>query len=415
MNYKVTFYKDVISLLTQRKSNFVNKLKHLTSSIITKLTNKCQGYGTSAQKIYALCKEMSQNTIPQKRIIVTTPQIANEKIDFLPNTGKQIPIYFIFKNKNINSSQTKFDVEGEVSNKTIGKKVKRKLTEYIAITIQFVISNDEQEYTSNSTKGQLLHKIKNTLVHQIAHYFDQFSKQEANSYSSTSSQQDVKYLKYLLKPTQIRSHFNQVFNTLNYRKSSYDINRSAKNTYKNAVQMQEYGLQFNQQKKSNQRKYYKSMKQIDATRTIDYKSKSALLHVISELLAADRQQNIKKFVVDYHIAFARDYNEVMKTRYYDKLFPNSKVKSLQSMQQFLFSVIQIYKRLEKTWRQINYQYRWDTQVSQQQKEDIRKFYNFKKGFFDRKQFQQIFNTYSWMQLDRVSEKIIEQFEEEMNI
>ena len=31
MNYKVTFYNDLVELLTERKSNFVNNLKKLTS------------------------------------------------------------------------------------------------------------------------------------------------------------------------------------------------------------------------------------------------------------------------------------------------------------------------------------------------------------------------------------------------
>lgn len=32
MNYKVTFYKDYIELLTERKSNFVNNLKKVDKS-----------------------------------------------------------------------------------------------------------------------------------------------------------------------------------------------------------------------------------------------------------------------------------------------------------------------------------------------------------------------------------------------
>lgn len=33
MNYKVTFYNDLVELLTERKGNFVNKLKKISSNI----------------------------------------------------------------------------------------------------------------------------------------------------------------------------------------------------------------------------------------------------------------------------------------------------------------------------------------------------------------------------------------------
>ena len=40
MKYKVTFYNDLVELLTERKANFVNNLKKLTSQVITKLAKK---------------------------------------------------------------------------------------------------------------------------------------------------------------------------------------------------------------------------------------------------------------------------------------------------------------------------------------------------------------------------------------
>ena len=41
MNYKVTFYKDTMQMLTERKANFVNNVKKLTSQIVGKLANEC--------------------------------------------------------------------------------------------------------------------------------------------------------------------------------------------------------------------------------------------------------------------------------------------------------------------------------------------------------------------------------------
>lgn len=40
MNYKVTFYNNLAELLTERKGNFVNNLKKLTSQVVTKLAKK---------------------------------------------------------------------------------------------------------------------------------------------------------------------------------------------------------------------------------------------------------------------------------------------------------------------------------------------------------------------------------------
>ena len=40
MNYKVTFYKNEMEMLTERKANFVNNLKKLTSQVVAKLAKK---------------------------------------------------------------------------------------------------------------------------------------------------------------------------------------------------------------------------------------------------------------------------------------------------------------------------------------------------------------------------------------
>ena len=414
MKYNVTFYKDNFSLLTQRKANFVNKLKQITSNLVTKLANECGGQGTSAKRIYSFCVNMAEKTIPQEKIVLYTKEIANEKVEHLPNMGKQIPIYFIFNNKNISSSEDNFDVSGKINIK-YGKKSKRRMVQNIQVKILFTIGNDTESKSSTRTSVELLQKIKNTLVHQIAHFFDQFEKQEIQTNRETSSQQDIKYLKYITKPTEIRSHFNQVINTLNYRNSLYDIKRSAKNSYKNAIRAQQYGLQFTPQRKESEREYYKVKKKIDSTRTIDYKSKSVLSSIIGDYISTHRQKNIRKFIVDYHIAFARDYNKTMKQRYYDKLFPNTEVTSLSRLQDFRISILQIYKKLQKLWRQINRQYQWYSQVTQSQKEDQQKFFNFSNNFFDRKQFSEAFKNYSWMQLDRISEQLFKNFEKEMGL
>ena len=51
MKYQVTFYETLEHLLTERKANFVNKLKKLTSKVTQELANKIGGNGTTSEKI----------------------------------------------------------------------------------------------------------------------------------------------------------------------------------------------------------------------------------------------------------------------------------------------------------------------------------------------------------------------------
>ena len=52
MKYKITFYKDEMELLTERKANFVNQLKKLATLITNKLASEVKTDGkTISEKI----------------------------------------------------------------------------------------------------------------------------------------------------------------------------------------------------------------------------------------------------------------------------------------------------------------------------------------------------------------------------
>ena len=52
MNYNITFYKDTMQMLTERKANFVNHLKKLSTIITNKLSNEVKTDGkTVSEKI----------------------------------------------------------------------------------------------------------------------------------------------------------------------------------------------------------------------------------------------------------------------------------------------------------------------------------------------------------------------------
>ena len=67
MNYKVTFYNNLVELLTERKGNFVNKLKKISSNILDMLGKEIERQygikGTTAQKIiqFMLKNAMAKN------------------------------------------------------------------------------------------------------------------------------------------------------------------------------------------------------------------------------------------------------------------------------------------------------------------------------------------------------------------
>ena len=58
MKYQVTFYKDEMEMLTERKANFVNQLKKLSTKITHELFNKIEGNGKGVDKIINFMKSM---------------------------------------------------------------------------------------------------------------------------------------------------------------------------------------------------------------------------------------------------------------------------------------------------------------------------------------------------------------------
>ena len=53
MNYKVSFYENLTELLIERKANYINQLKKLTTKITNALGEKMVGEGTLTEKILA--------------------------------------------------------------------------------------------------------------------------------------------------------------------------------------------------------------------------------------------------------------------------------------------------------------------------------------------------------------------------
>lgn len=82
MFYKVTFYKDEMEMLTERKANFTHKLAKISSKIFKAIADKIGGKGTSGQKILkAMIKHVIANEKTNEKedlkISVSIPDLIN--------------------------------------------------------------------------------------------------------------------------------------------------------------------------------------------------------------------------------------------------------------------------------------------------------------------------------------------------
>ena len=91
MNYKVTFYNNLVELLTERKANFVNNLKKLATLITNKLASEVKTDGkTVSEKITNFMIQMGQNDKENERLLFT--------LDGFTSQNKPIVICVDFSN-----------------------------------------------------------------------------------------------------------------------------------------------------------------------------------------------------------------------------------------------------------------------------------------------------------------------------
>ena len=144
MNYKVTFYKDEMEMLTERKSNFINKVKSLTSRVFDKLAKETGQTGrTSVISILQHLKKMTDDKKKNWRAYVTLDDYKNIEIPMLPNTGKPIPFKFNFILNGYNDRYTKFDIKGHCLH---GNLRGHKVISEIYLEIQVSLGEDFDPY-----------------------------------------------------------------------------------------------------------------------------------------------------------------------------------------------------------------------------------------------------------------------------
>lgn len=344
---------------------------------------------------------------------LTIPDYINPLIAYLPYTGKEIPIYIIFQKSTSNADLGPIYMEGVCSwthSKTAGKT----LINRIEVTINFndkIMDND-----MNILRSMFINKFQSTLVHELAHSRDSenpYETEDRNKAASTHG--TVTSLHYYLKPTEIRSHMNEVFKGLSARRHKTP-ERYMRNSYKNAIAAEEASggkMKFDKDEKDYKRTLYGILKQGQRSSTISKEAWDILWGIINRSLLRKESNNLKKFIRAYHVAFVRDYNEMTKQRYYDKLFKDIDVPSIEQMNTFLEEIKTIYRSLMRLKNEVEKSLRARYEISDADRQMVAEFNDIITGkMWDRDEFQNVFIDYNPKQLKKVAKEIIESFREE---
>ena len=348
MNYKVTFYNDLVELLTERKANFVNNVKKLTSQVMSKLARECGGNGeTSGMAILNHLKQMHHDREKVWRCGITLDNYKNFKLDNLPNTGEPIPFKFKFVTGGDNESHSRFDARGHVLPKTI---MGRKFISEVYIELDFSLCLTDNP---KIVVKQLINEIQTTLIHELAHAHDEFMMSELSQYKEKGvSDEDLRYILYWTKPTEIRSHMLEVIQVLNSKRYN-NPERTFRNMFKTSQAAEEAGMKYTEKEKQNMKTAYSMLKKHNSTITIDKKSSEALNTVIDRAFRNQCPPLHKKFIYDYHLAFIQQSNPKMKERFYDKLFPNTPTQPLDKLNDFLEGMKSVARALSKLDNEIS--------------------------------------------------------------
>lgn len=412
MNYKITFYNNIVELLTERNANFINKVKHLTSRVFNELAKKTNQNGkTSAISILQHLKEMTSDEKTTWRTSVMLDDYKNLELPMLPNTGKPIPFKFKF---NLNGSHFKtpsFETKGHCLHQTIrGKKFIAEI--YIEMDIYLTENFDPQNNVRH-----FINTFQGALTHEIAHAQDEFLGREIDGYvqKGNTSDEDLKYLVYWLKPTEIRSHMLEMVQLLS--SNSYNNpNRTFRNMYKTAAKAEEIGMKHTQEQKDRTKRAYSILKKNYDNTEIDKRAKDSLLAVLNRAFNGHCPKLTKQFIFDYHIAFVKEYNDTMKQRYYDKFFSNTPTQPLDKMNDFFDAIKTVTRTFTKLKKEIEKRYRsYYGNPDQETVEMVQEFNKMITELWEEGDLTPAFNDYDPKLLKKIGKKIVESFREKYGL
>lgn len=411
MEYNISFYNDLVDLLTERNANFVNKLKALSSKITDAIGKKVGGQGSTGRNLINFLATMVENDEYEKTIQFQIPDWVNPALDNMPNTGHPIPIIVKFRDVGSNREGVcKFSSEGGCHMQMIRGQV---LISKINIKLNFALSPDQVDKSYSTTN--LLNELQRTIVHEIAHAHDKLGHAELSTYKkgANTSHEKLKYLHYWLKPTEIRSHMNEMIQILSSTKH-HSPKRTFKNMYKTADKAREVGMDFTDEQKANQKKAFSMMTKYNASQTTDKLSYEALTKVLNNAWINGCPNSLKKFIITYHISFVRDSHPTMKQRYYDKYFPNTDVPSLESMNAAYEAIQTIYRTLTRLQNDIKKHYKYIRLYDNGDgyHEAMRAYYKFENDILDTPPLSDAIEQGNAKLIKKATKEIIEKFREE---
>ena len=210
MFYKVTFYKDEMEMLTERKANFTHKLAKISSKIFKAIADKIGGKGTSGQKILkAMIKHVIANEKTNEKedlkISVSIPDLINN----LPQYGinNQIEVSVIFHNtSSTESKSTEINISGHAQ---ISYEFGVKIVSGIQIKVDYELNPRKIDFKKDIEL--LVNEFNSILVHEIAHVYDDKIIDEIENHQETYTfSKSADYLNYFIKYSEIHSHLNEV-------------------------------------------------------------------------------------------------------------------------------------------------------------------------------------------------------------
>lgn len=197
-----------------------------------------------------------------------------------------------------------------------------------------------------------------------------------------------KFLMYYISPTEIRSHFNEMLPYVK-QKQKNSPQRQIKSKLKEFQNVDDETKHELKTKFSSLNKNYSSNNDFE----------EALKKVIgTNFSAADK--NLQKFIFDYHIAFARDFNNTMNSRYYKSYFSNINPPSLKIMNKFLSGIRDVYRKLVKL----------HTLISKGEYDCEYEYDIMSENFFTQDgQFDEVFQNYDKERLLQIADNVIDEF------
>lgn len=368
------------------------------------------GKGTGAEKMVNYMKGMLERGQDSVSFQIFIQDFVNPTIENVPNTGRKIPIYV-----NLKTIEDSGDLGAIYTEGVCGW---RKFLNKIFITrieVSVYFTSEIQDLESSKVLPMVIDKLQSTLVHELAHSRDDENADETEDREkSMSKHATVTSLHYYLKPTEIRSHMNELFKALNVERHKTP-ERYMRNSYKHAKEVEELSggeKEFTEDDKNFKRKLFGALKTNQRLATISRKASNALYDLISKGILRKQGENMKKFIRDYHIAFVRDYNKVTKERYYDKLFSDIDVPSLEQMNNFLEEIKTVYRQIIRLKNEIEKQLKSKYEWSDEDREMVREFNSMSNGnLWDEDKFDNIFIDYDPKMLKKVGKQFIEKFRE----